>query len=479
MVRKNGRTPDPERSTPAPARTPLPRSGALNLPEAAGNTAMIQMLRQAGHPWAQAAEPAGPEQHRHGAGCGHRADPSAGATEAAPVQRSTVHDVLSTPGRPLDDHTRTDMESRLGADFTDVRIHDDSAARASAGEIGARAYTSGSHVVIGAGGGDKHTLAHELTHVIQQRQGPVAGSDHGDGLRVSDPSDRFEREAEANATRVMRAPAVETVAGHGTHPRAQDGARTASVQRMPFNPNGKQTAGPPPKQGDHLFNKLADAADQLATNAEARLAAVFAGTGKAVKIGLRDNPDLFRAQRAAFLAKLPLLREKAAEARRERHPDSYPQSLFYAAEGVVSQAGGDTNSTTFGTFSATLAALPERCGTTAAGGAVQALTLPPDVAAARGGWGNLSGKVYDADAERRVRNALKGIEKGRHQKKFTQWVGETQGIYVDLYALMMETVEALQAVCETILRGGAGVAGTPAAPAEATSATTDAAEDQS
>ncbi|MEU3689553.1 DUF4157 domain-containing protein [Streptomyces narbonensis] len=152
------------------------------------------MLRQAGHPWAQ-------EQHRHGAGCGHGHD----RQEAPSVQRSAVHDVLRTPGRSLDEATRTDMEARLGADFSDVRVHDDSAARASAAEVGARAYTSGSHVVIGDGGADKHTLAHELTHVIQQRQGPVAGADDGSGLRVSDPSDRFEREAEATASRVMAA----------------------------------------------------------------------------------------------------------------------------------------------------------------------------------------------------------------------------------------------------------------------------------
>ncbi|MEV0259430.1 DUF4157 domain-containing protein [Streptomyces sp. NPDC050732] len=123
------------------------------------------------------------------------------------VQRSAVHDVLRAGGRPLDTATRTDMEARLGADFSDVRIHDDSAAKASAAEVGARAYTSGSHVVIGDGGADRHTLAHELTHVIQQRQGPVAGTDHGNGLRVSDPSDRFEREAEANAHKVLSGPA--------------------------------------------------------------------------------------------------------------------------------------------------------------------------------------------------------------------------------------------------------------------------------
>ncbi|MFD7660963.1 DUF4157 domain-containing protein, partial [Actinosynnema sp. NPDC059797] len=69
------------------------------------------------------------------------------------------------------------------------------------------AYTSGNHVVLGQGGADPHTLAHELTHVIQQRSGPVAGTDRGDGLAISDPDDRFERAAEANATRAMSGPA--------------------------------------------------------------------------------------------------------------------------------------------------------------------------------------------------------------------------------------------------------------------------------
>ncbi|MFI6051863.1 DUF4157 domain-containing protein [Streptomyces violascens] len=180
----------PGRSSVKPARTGMP-AGLLALQASAGNAAVVQMLRRAGHPGIQ-------EQHQHGAGCGHQ------QAERPAVQRSAVHDVLRTSGRPMDAATRTDMESRLGADFSDVRIHNDAAAKASAAEVGARAYTSGSHVVIGDGGADKHTLAHELTHVIQQRQGPVAGNDNGSGLKVSDPSDRFEREAEANATRVMR-----------------------------------------------------------------------------------------------------------------------------------------------------------------------------------------------------------------------------------------------------------------------------------
>ncbi|MFF3975891.1 DUF4157 domain-containing protein [Streptomyces sp. NPDC001828] len=137
----------------------------------------------------------------------------------AAVQRSAVHDVLRGSGQPLDSEVRADMETRLGADFGDVRLHNDAAAQRSAAEIGARAYTSGSHIVVGQGGADRHTLAHELTHVIQQRRGPVAGTDTGDGLRVSDPSDSFERAAEANATRALSGPAPEA------------GGESASVQR--------------------------------------------------------------------------------------------------------------------------------------------------------------------------------------------------------------------------------------------------------
>lgn len=195
------------------AGLPMGVRSLLALQRSVGNAAVVQMLRGAGMI---------PEEHRHGAGCGHE-PPAEGV-----VQRSAVPEVLRTGGRPLDEATRTDMEARMGADFSDVRIHSDSAARASAAEIGAHAYTSGNHVVLGAGGIDPHTLAHELTHVIQQRRGPVAGTDNGAGLKVSDPSDWFEREAEANATRVMRAPAA-----HTAHLAGEPAPVTAGASREP------------------------------------------------------------------------------------------------------------------------------------------------------------------------------------------------------------------------------------------------------
>ncbi|WP_372454694.1 eCIS core domain-containing protein [Streptomyces buecherae] len=113
-----------------------------------------------------------------------------------------------------------------------MRIHDDLAAKESAEEVGARAYTSGSHIVIGNGGSDRHTLAHELTHVIQQRQGPVTGTDNGAGMRISDPSDRFEREAEANAKRALSSPAGERSAQTAPPAERMEFGAEVSIQRF-------------------------------------------------------------------------------------------------------------------------------------------------------------------------------------------------------------------------------------------------------
>ncbi|MYR64083.1 DUF4157 domain-containing protein, partial [Streptomyces sp. SID625] len=173
------------------------------------------------------------------------------------------------------------MEARLGADFSDVRMHTDQAARRSAAEIGARAYTSGSHVVVGEGGADRHTLAHELTHVVQQRQGPVAGTDHGDGLRVSDPSDRFEREAEANAHRVLAAALPTTTredTGGPGEAAQRRSAPEAAVQRVAVQraPSFRQTEESGESDRDAVLRML----DRVARTAERVILATDPRAGK-------------------------------------------------------------------------------------------------------------------------------------------------------------------------------------------------------
>lgn len=134
-----------------------------------------------------------------------------GAEEDADV--SAVRDIVgSGRGQPLDGALKEEMEDRLGADFSDVRVHTDAEASKSAAAVSAQAYTVGSEVVMGAGSpaldslAGKRMLAHELTHVVQQRQGPVSGTAVQDGISISDPSDRFEQAAEVNAEQAMGMP---------------------------------------------------------------------------------------------------------------------------------------------------------------------------------------------------------------------------------------------------------------------------------
>jgi len=144
-------------------------------------------------------------------------------------ESSPVRDVVgSGGGSPLDGTTRTYMESRLGNDFGDVRVHTGQKADESARSINAQAYTVGNDVVFQSGKytpetpGGMHTLAHELTHVVQQKAGPVSGAPVGGGIRLSDPADSFEQAAERNASAVVSGAPVTA---------ASPGGGEASVQR--------------------------------------------------------------------------------------------------------------------------------------------------------------------------------------------------------------------------------------------------------
>jgi hypothetical protein len=119
-----------------------------------------------------------------------------------------VHEVLRSPGEPLDRPAREYFEPHFGEDFSRVRVHTGEQAAASARAVNALAYTVGRNVVFAAGryapstAEGRRLLAHELTHVVQQSAGadlpPTA---------IGSPSDHFEKEAEAASRSVMEAAA--------------------------------------------------------------------------------------------------------------------------------------------------------------------------------------------------------------------------------------------------------------------------------
>jgi peptidoglycan hydrolase-like protein with peptidoglycan-binding domain len=109
---------------------------------------------------------------------------STGPSQGA-MAPSIVHEVLRSPGQPLEAATRSFMEPRFGHDFSGTRVHADPAAAESARAVDALAYTVGHDVVLGHGQYAPQTtagqrlLAHELTHVVQQTAGTKQGLTKG------------------------------------------------------------------------------------------------------------------------------------------------------------------------------------------------------------------------------------------------------------------------------------------------------------
>ena len=141
----------------------------------------------------------------------------------------------AAPGGPVDGDIRSQMESILGEDFGPVRVRTGESGAVSAALLGAVAYTVGEDIVLGgrapapATAEGRRLLAHELTHVAQQRRGVnVPGG-------IGHPTDAYERQARAVAGRASASgPAVRTGLPGGS--RSAPGAPIV-VQREPQDPS--------------------------------------------------------------------------------------------------------------------------------------------------------------------------------------------------------------------------------------------------
>jgi hypothetical protein len=131
-----------------------------------------------------------------------RATGVSAAGEAPPI----VHQVLRSPGQPLEPGARRFFEPRFGHDFSQVRIHADETAAKSARAVDALAYAVKHHVVFGTGqyapgsSAGQRLLAHELTHVVQQSTRGFSGS----SVSIED-SPQAESEADGTADKVLSA----------------------------------------------------------------------------------------------------------------------------------------------------------------------------------------------------------------------------------------------------------------------------------
>ena len=157
-------------------------------------------------------------------GAVHRS--SAGGAVDADVEREIQS--ARGGGQSLDAGTAEKMGEMLGDDFSDVRVHTDSNAEALNKSVNADAFTTGSDIFFRGGkyspGGSEgeKLLAHELTHVTQQRGAPTSG-----GMTVSSPGDASELEARRVADR----------ATSGAAPASAGVARQEEEEEMQASPH--------------------------------------------------------------------------------------------------------------------------------------------------------------------------------------------------------------------------------------------------
>ena len=225
-----------------------------------------------------------------------RSAAGSGPETAPPI----VHDVLRSPGQPLDAGTRTFFEPRFGHDFSKVRIHADARADQSARAVNALAYTVGPQIVFGSGlyqPGDasgRRLLAHELTHVVQQKDHASVGRP----LRVGLSRDPSESEAERAASASMDNRAFHSVEhasrlvqrqNAGAHEPTPTGD-PASPAQSPPTPSTEHCT---PPQTAQIEKELGEARTWL-DDAEPKISAFNAGTASpadaaAVKAAMAAN----------------------------------------------------------------------------------------------------------------------------------------------------------------------------------------------
>ncbi|MER8233122.1 DUF4157 domain-containing protein [Streptomyces sp. NPDC094049] len=234
----------------------------LALQSSAGNTAVVQLLRQAGHPWT-------PGQHQHGPACGHQGhgsevqrsaqveavqrspqggEPAEGheaLADSSPVGQSALLDAaMASPSRSLPDSLLAEAVPFFqNPHLSTVQLHDSPVAQRATTALGAQAMTVGTHIFAPPRAvADKTVMGHELSHVNENLKGTLeTGIRNAVGVTITDPNQGSERTAHrdgvsfgaggatAPSVTAQRTPTPDAVsaAGHGHAPMA-DGA----VQRM-------------------------------------------------------------------------------------------------------------------------------------------------------------------------------------------------------------------------------------------------------
>ena len=155
---------------------------------------------------------------------------------------------------------RETIQSLFGRhDISSVQAHVGPEAAASARDMGAQAYATGQHVVLGAGA-DLFTVAHEAAHVVQQRGGvQLQGG-------VGAAGDGHERAADEVASLVVQGKSAEAALDRSAGGAPAPGG---AVQRQAVPYHDQSSTNPAFVKHSATVTKLASAIDQLVTEARA------------------------------------------------------------------------------------------------------------------------------------------------------------------------------------------------------------------
>jgi hypothetical protein len=196
------------RSTPSPSTTPPIRGGGTNAQLKASllghdYSTQVQMLT-----------------------------PDGGTPGGAPsVHQAAAHGISGGGGKLPD--ADSIQKSFGGYDISNVQAHMSGPAAEASRAMGADAYATGNHVVLGEGGKDLHTQAHEAAHVVQQQHGvSLSGG-------VGKAGDAYERNADAVADAVVQGKSAEGILGEMTG--GGGGGGGVQMQEAPLADNAPKT----------------------------------------------------------------------------------------------------------------------------------------------------------------------------------------------------------------------------------------------
>lgn len=177
----------------------------------------------------------------------------------ATVQGASLPSLGSNNGMPLPEDVQAKMEAAFGTDFSAVHIHEGPHVQA----IGALAYTQAADIHFAPGHYQPRSpygqelLAHELTHVVQQRAGVSLKGGMGE------KGDAYERHADEVANAVVAGRSAKALLDNG--PRGGGGAAGGAIQRQEPGAVAQQPAADPAPtltEGDKMRKAILEAAEK-------------------------------------------------------------------------------------------------------------------------------------------------------------------------------------------------------------------------